>query len=56
MIYKLLRKIKLKKPVVINCKNYVLIWKDQKNNCKVYGNNPAAVKTWYNILAGDLKK
>lgn len=56
MIYKLLRKIKLKKPVVINCKNYVLIWKDLKNNCKIYGNNPATVDQWYRILAGDLKK
>jgi alpha-mannosidase len=56
MLNKLLRKIKLKKPVIINCKNYVLIWKDRKNNCKVYGNNPAAVDQWYRILAEDLKK
>lgn len=53
MLIKLLKYIKLKKPVIINCKNYVLIWKDQKSYCKCY--NPATVKQWYKILAGDRK-
>lgn len=50
MLLKILKHIKLKKPVIINCKNYVLIWKDQKTYCKCY--NPATVEQWYKIMEG----
>lgn len=42
----------LKKPVIINCKNYVLIWKSKKQNAKIYSKDPATVATWYKLLGG----
>ena len=45
----------LKKPVIINTKKYVLLWKNKKENVKVYSKNPATVEKWYKILAGDAK-
>ena len=47
--------ITLKKPVIVNCKNYILIWKSKKENVKVFSKNPVTVEKWYKIIAGDKK-
>lgn len=55
MLKKLLRKIKLKKPVIIKLKNYTLIWKSKKENVKVFSKNPVTVEKWHKILSRGVK-
>lgn len=51
MIYKLLKPLNFKNPIVIKLKNNnVLIWKNRRAYATVIGGNPAAVDQWRRLL------